>query len=134
MEHICAVFALLTEEQPSLGQDPSSSSGRVVTDAIAYMNANLGAHITLADIAGAVFLSPVYFHSIFRRVTGETPLSYFTGKRLERAKVLLLSTRNSVSEIAEQCGFSSDTYFSSVFSRAEGKTPRQYRNQYRSSF
>ena len=123
----CSLFAALQEERDRFRNAGVTLAGSVMDDAIRYMEAHLSEPCPLAEIAASVHLSPVYFHNRFREATGETPLSYLTRIRVEKAKVLLLSDSTPTAEIAEQCGFSSDTYFSAVFKKHTGQTPRQYR-------
>ena len=40
---------------------------------------------------------------------------------------LLKSSRMSITEIAESCGFSSASYFTEMFTRQKGLTPTAYR-------
>lgn len=118
------IFAALEEERRRI-RDPKH--GARVEEAIYYMKANLQKPCTLSELARAVHLSPVYFHSLFKSATGETPLAYLTRLRIEKAEVMLLTGDLSPAEIAEMCGFSSETYFSAVFKKSTGCTPRQYR-------
>ncbi|MCI9476256.1 MAG: helix-turn-helix domain-containing protein [Emergencia sp.] len=46
----------------------------------------------------------------------------------ERAKVLLLKTNLSITEIALRAGFSSSGYFTNVFREKHGITPSGFRN------
>src|SRR5262249_61439498 len=60
-------------------------------------------------------------------MTGET-LNGFTNRlRLEKAARLLTKTRQSATEIALECGFSSSATFSRSFNKAFNTSPTQYR-------
>jgi len=60
-------------------------------------------------------------------MTGET-LNDFTNRlRLEKAARLLTKTRQSATEIALECGFSSSATFSRSFNRAFNTSPTEYR-------
>jgi transcriptional regulator GlxA family with amidase domain len=61
------------------------------------------------------------------RVAGPPPLKYLARYRLDRARELLLSTDQSVAEIAAATGFRDPFYLSRVFRRAEGCSPNEYR-------
>jgi AraC-like DNA-binding protein len=52
---------------------------------------------------------------------------YVQEVRMEEAKRLLRSSRQSVAQIARECGFSSSGYFIRAFKKGLGKTPQQYR-------
>ena len=67
------------------------------------------------------------FHNIFSAAVGKTPYEYLTRLRLEEAKRLILMGELSMSEIAEQCGFSSTSYFIQVFHKTAGVSPDKYR-------
>jgi AraC-like DNA-binding protein len=43
------------------------------------------------------------------------------------AAMMLIRTDNSISSIAEQCGFVSDSYFGKIFKEIYRCTPRDYR-------
>lgn len=102
---------------------------RAVSAAIAFMEGHLQEKCTLADIAAAAHFSPVYFHGMFRKATGKTPLEYLTGLRIAKAKRLLFVQGNSGAGVAEACGFSSQSYFNDVFRRETGETPRGYQRR-----
>ncbi|MBQ8510295.1 MAG: helix-turn-helix transcriptional regulator [Clostridia bacterium] len=100
-----------------------------VMNAVKFIRAHTGDKINLADMAASVHLSPNYFHTLFRRVTGETPAAMLTRLRMEDAKELLLTSALPIGQIAERCGFDSQTYFASVFRRQIGVTPSEYRER-----
>lgn len=66
---------------------------------------------------------------IFRKYLDQTPNDYLNSYRLEKGMQLLKSTRLSVTDIAEQCGFSSASYFTELFTRQKGCSPTQYRRR-----
>ena len=51
-----------------------------------------------------------------------------TQTRMDAAKEMLLSTRESVKFIAQTVGFAEPGYFIKVFRKQVGQTPRQYRD------
>jgi transcriptional regulator GlxA family with amidase domain len=50
--------------------------------------------------------------------------------RVANAKNLLQSENLSVTQIAEQSGFSSASYFIQVFAKAVGESPEKYRRRF----
>jgi len=137
LQSIFAVLSSLKQETdtqlvPLLNEhaDNSLQLRRNICDrAISYMKENLNASCTLADLAAAAHMSPIYFHSVFKSVHGVTPLSYLTQLRMDRAKILLQTQSMTPAQIAEACGFASETYFTTVFKKHFGITPRQFRQQ-----
>ena len=91
------------------------------------MKRNLSRKCTLAEIAGSVHLSRFYFHTMFRRLRGETPQACLNRLRIEKSVELLLTSDRDIRSIAEECGFSSQSYFTEVFRRAMKVPPRTYR-------
>jgi len=83
--------------------------------------------IGLDDISGYVFLSPSYFTRIFKKETGQTPISYLINLRINRAKELLSESDEKASDIALSVGFSSQQRFNETFKKITGMTPIEYR-------
>jgi AraC family transcriptional regulator len=80
---------------------------------------------TLAQVSG---LGMAGFTHAFTAAHGETPHQFIIGRRIERAKRLLISTDVSIAEIAFQAGFSSQSHLSDTFRRLSGVTPGAYRD------
>jgi AraC-like DNA-binding protein len=72
-------------------------------------------------------VSPFHFHRLFVDVAGETPKAYTQRLRLSRAGVMLLTTSQSVLDIALSCGFQSHEVFTRAFRKRFGMTPTAYR-------
>jgi transcriptional regulator GlxA family with amidase domain len=56
-----------------------------------------------------------------------TPNDYLQRLRVTRARDLLVTTSQSVTDIAYATGFSSSQYFSNVFRKYAGTTPSTFR-------
>src|SRR3990172_7221916 len=83
--------------------------------------------LSVQDVAREVGMSPFHFIRLFKAVFGETPKQCQLRARLERAKVLLMMTEASVTDICMEVGFSSLGTFSYVFARRVGMAPSAYR-------
>ena len=92
-----------------------------------YVHAHLADSIKVSDLARHVDLGERHFTRVFSRMFNETPVSYVTRLRIEKAKSLLSSTKLSVTNIALECGFSHAQHFSSKFHEVVGTSPSQYR-------
>jgi AraC-like DNA-binding protein len=84
--------------------------------------------LSVITMARQAYLSEVQFRKIFRRITGDSPLRYVRRRRVEQACAMLHASTESVSNIAEACGFSDAPFFHRVFKACTGITPREYRN------
>jgi AraC-like DNA-binding protein len=96
---------------------------------IEYIEENLGAPITLGDMAEHAGLSRMHFAAQFKQATGLSPHAFLMVKRLEMAKALLLDEEIPIVQVAFSVGFRSQTYFTSVFRKIIGTTPARWRKQ-----
>lgn len=94
-----------------------------------YLNEHLAENITLDDLAGQFFVSRAGLTRAFKNVTGTTVIQYLTVIRVRHACQLLRESEESVTVIADRCGFGNVTYFEKVFKRMKGSTPMQYRKR-----
>lgn len=93
----------------------------------AYLEAHANEEFSLSDLAESMGISMYYLSHLFRKYTGITILEYRNELRLTMAKSLLLNTKKSISEIAQETGFCSSAYFAKVFVRSEKVAPTVYR-------
>lgn len=100
-----------------------------IDKALKYIKGNLTEDLSLQKVADHVLLSPIHFHNCFKTAIGKTLHEYVEEQRIKAAINLLLTTELTLTEIAFQCGFSSQSYFSYVFKRNMGVPPRKYVDQ-----
>lgn len=98
-------------------------------EVIDYLKGNLHLDLTREEVAARCKLNPSYFSSLFKEVTGETFRRYVNRERVRKAQRLLVSTEQSIGEVARAVGFSDPSYFSQVFREYTGLTPLQHRSQ-----
>lgn len=96
-----------------------------------YINLNYHLPITLVEIAKMANLSPTYLSKKFRRITGVTFKEYLNYIRIRRASQALLTTDDSITQIATDCGFNGSNYFKDIFRKTTGFSPREFRKQSR---
>ncbi|GAA2753562.1 MULTISPECIES: helix-turn-helix transcriptional regulator [Kitasatospora] len=83
--------------------------------------------LSLDDIADTAILSKFYFSRVFRTLTGTSPGRFLSAIRLHKAKILLLKTSLSVTDISYRVGYNSLGTFTSRFTRSVGLSPGRYR-------
>ena len=89
--------------------------------------------LSLDEIADTAILSKFYFSRVFRSLTGTSPGRFLSAIRLYNAKLLLLQTPLSVTEIAYMVGYNSLGTFTSRFTRSVGDSPGRYRTKSQAS-
>lgn len=95
--------------------------------ALEYIDANYTTNMTLQDMADHLNMSPKHFCRFFHEMTHRSPFDYLNYYRIERACYLLLTTNQSITEIAYNTGFNDTSYFIKIFKRHKETTPRKYR-------
>lgn len=68
-----------------------------------------------------------YLSNLFSEVEGTTIEKYFINQRIERVKELLVYDELSLSEIANELGYSSVGYLSNQFKKITGFTPSHFK-------
>lgn len=107
----------------------SYSSVRKVDRVINYMTENYSKNITLQQLAEDSHISSSYLGSIFKKVTGESPIDYLIKIRINKAKSLLRDGF-TVSDTSKLVGFNDIFYFSRAFKKHERINPSQYMDIY----
>lgn len=82
-------------------------------------------------ICKEIGMSRTVLFTKLKAITGMGANEYINKFRMEKAVSLVLSTELSISEIAEQTGFSTSRYFSTVFKQHTGMTPTQYKKEHK---
>lgn len=104
----------------------SSNNKEMIEKVIELIKSDLSRDFTLNEVAKYTSFSPIHFHNCFKRSTGKTLREFVEEQRIRKAANLLVSTDLTLSDIALECGFSSQSYFSYVFKRKMKLTPREY--------
>ena len=104
---------------------------RVVREVGEYVAAHLGDNLSLADLAAVAGLSAYHFSREYKRTTGEAPFEMVRRVRIERAAVLLGSTKTAIGRVALEVGYGSPSRFAATFRRCYGVSPSVYRRSRR---
>jgi AraC-like DNA-binding protein len=98
----------------------------ILGKAISLMEASCG-RISRDELAKELHYNSDYLNRIVKKYTGKPigELSRFL--LLERAKELILSQDSSISQIAQDLGFTNRTYFYRIFEKECHMTPNEYR-------
>ena len=110
----------------SITEDPRPDFSKVVDEILRYHHTQ----IRLCDLASLVHLNESYFSRTFQREFGVPPIQYLLDVRIDHARRLLIESEDTVSEIADKCGFGSIHYFSRYFKKRLGISPREFREKF----
>lgn len=83
--------------------------------------------INIDYIAREVGFSRTGFYRKLKGVTDMSPVDFLTNFRLKRAAEMIVDGAYTLTEIADQTGFSSYSYFSKSFKKHFGVSPKDYR-------
>ena len=100
-----------------------------VEKSLSYIKEHLTEDLSLDKVAKSVSFSPIHFHNTFKTAVGKTLRDYIEEQRIKKATNLLLTTNYSLTQIAYECGFSSQSYFSYVFKKRYGVSPNKFRGK-----
>ena len=95
-----------------------------------FVYQHFGENISIEDIAVSAQVNQDRCRRIFKQCLQQTPVQFLNAYRLEVSGNLLRDTDQSVTEIAERCGYRHKSHFAKAFSRCYGCTPREYRKKY----
>ncbi len=97
--------------------------------ALALMHQDVSAHWSAGALAGEVAMSRSAFMSRFKTCVGVPPIRYMTVLRMKTAKLQLLESAKTVTQVAHSVGYESEEAFSRAFKREFGLSPLRWREQ-----
>jgi len=97
---------------------------RRVTD---HIEEHLSSTIRLQDLASIARLSHSHFCRAFKESLGHPAHAYVMRRRVHRAQGLMLTTTESLSQIAALCGMADQAHFCKLFRRLVGESPNAWR-------
>lgn len=100
----------------------------LVGKALDFMRVNLHRDISRDEVAKHAGISPSHFSRLLKERTGRSFTELLRQCRVDLASDLLRSTKKSLAQIADNCGFCDQSYFTHVFQDVKGATPKQFRD------
>lgn len=95
--------------------------------AVTYIDGHLEAKLDVPLLARLVSFSKSHFSRAFKQSLGLPPMTYVKMRRIERAKELMTSTNQQLTDIALVCGFADQSHLNRSFRRAIGVSPGRWR-------
>jgi AraC family transcriptional regulator len=121
---------LQSEIERRSGANGSTTGGLAAWQVVrvrAYIDSNLHRTIHIRDLSAIARRSPAHFSRMFKLAVGEPPHAYVVKRRLERARHLMMTSAEPLSEIALSVGFSDQAHLCRLFRQAFGQSPANWR-------
>ena len=125
--NLSIIFARLYEAELFVKTDSVDTEQGFVRSVLEYVKEHFAEQITSSTAAEALHINNSYFCRLFKNSFGCCFAEYLAKYRIERSKMLLNMTEDSISDVALKCGFNGFSYFSKIFKETVGKSPSQYR-------
>jgi AraC-like DNA-binding protein len=95
----------------------------------AFIDENLHSTIHTKDLCAVARRSAAHFARSFKHTFGESPHAYVMKRRLETACHLMMTSSESLSQIALTVGFSDQSHLCKRFKQAFGESPSNWRRE-----
>lgn len=123
LAHVAPAFV------PAAARLPREGAGarRAAAQALEYVATHYHGPVTVAAVAAAVGVSPFHLSRLVTRATGRSLHQHVVRLRLRDALERVLDTRDGLTTIALELGWSSHSHFTAAFRREYGVTPARLR-------
>ncbi|MGH1286071.1 AraC family transcriptional regulator [Bacillus toyonensis] len=121
------VYILLRHCKDGKKEDNDFQFGNKQKEMITYMYEHYDEELKMKDVAKHFFVSEEHFSRMFKKSFGSNFTSFLTRYRLHKAYEDIISSTNSIQDIAVKHGFPNVKSFISQFKGKYGYTPLQYR-------
>lgn len=101
-----------------------------IEKACSYIQTHLSESFNVDDVAAACNLSPSRMAHLFKEQMGISLKAWSNNMRLQQARKLLISSNDSISQIAKHIGYDDPTQFAKNFKRNMGCSPRDFRQNF----
>lgn len=126
------LLILIYREYPYLFNEGSDKRIDIIRDIEVRFGENYDIQYSLKELAEEYHINHYYLSHLFKKVTGYSIMEYLTRCRLAAAKRYLATTKLSIGDVVEKCGFNSNSDFSRIFKAQNGVTPSEFRKKYNS--
>ncbi|MGG7569625.1 helix-turn-helix domain-containing protein [Streptomyces sirii] len=104
---------------------PGREANRLAAELRGLLDSLIPAGISLQEAAAVLHAHPTHLIRCFKQTYGLPPHAYLTGRRIDRARRLLLDGRRPA-EVASAVGFHDQAHLNRHFTRHVGTTPGRY--------
>ncbi|ADG93948.1 transcriptional regulator, AraC family [Arcobacter nitrofigilis DSM 7299] len=110
-------------------KDTLQKRTKIANDIMYYIYTHIDTHIDIEELSIDLNVSKFHMHRIFKDAFGKNIYESIKSIRLQKASNLLLTNKYStISNIANQCGYSSQSSFIKSFKERFDMTPKEWRS------
>ncbi len=121
------IFLLLENQESPLRRRVLGSTDSLSESFEQIIQRHIFDNLSIEELSSMCHRSLTSFKKEFRRHFDSPPHRWLTRQRLLQARLLLISTGKSVSEIGNDCNIPNTSHFIKLFKKEYGTTPSQYR-------
>ncbi len=114
-------------KRSALGEDQAQRIAAKLEAAMAQNKLHLDPNLSLYKLARALSISPNYISQTLNETIGESFFDYVNRWRVETAKDKIVSSDETILQIALDVGFNARSSFYKAFKRVTGLTPSEFR-------
>lgn len=119
-------FSVLMECVRSLSKSHEETNQKITANVLEYIRDNMDRNISNEELGEVMHLHPNYINSVIKATTGLSLHSYLLHTKISHSVSLISEQKYTLSEIAEQCGFSDIYHYSKIFKKIMGVPPSKY--------
>ncbi|MCU9615106.1 AraC family transcriptional regulator [Caldibacillus lycopersici] len=120
-----------SDEKSNQYQSEAISNPKILIDNLnkifSFIEEHYQQKITIEDISQYLGFNPQYFTRYFKKLTGQTFVTFLNDYRLNKAKWILLNDDLQMIEVASLAGFHSVKTFHHLFKEKFGTSPLKYK-------
>lgn len=108
---------------------PKNTDDRI-TKILTYINEHIDSpgHLKVESIAKTFLMSPTYVSEFFRKQVNMSLREYIIKAKLKLVEIRLLNSSYTLTEIADDLGFTDVSHLSKIFKRYAGVSIREFKN------
>ena len=129
LESIHATYGIIlkaAKKYAKIGNYAPNAKKSKLAPAVSHILHNFTKSIKNDELAALCQISTIYFRKLFFEVYGTSPIKYIHSLRIRRAKEMLRSDYNSLSDVAFSLGYNSIYEFSKDFKKHTGVSPSKF--------
>jgi AraC-like DNA-binding protein len=118
-------------KKSSYSEVSSTNSDDRITKMLTYINENIHKpeHLKVAHLASIFMMSPTYVSEFFKKQVHLPLREYVLKAKIKLVEIRLLNSDYTLTEIADELGFTDVSHLSKTFKRYVGKSIREFKNE-----